>query len=76
MKRLTIYDIKRLTSETSPYYFNSKTLKFFGQTVGSFKVYKQQDGRYMIKAPIVDSGVYRGFSIRYFNPANNQLEFN
>ena len=30
---MTIYDIKRLVSETSPKYFSRNTLKFFGQTM-------------------------------------------
>ena len=38
MKALTIYDIKRLTIETSPYYFSKDTLEFFGQTMKDFEV--------------------------------------
>ena len=74
--RLTIYDIKRLTSETSPYFFTPKTLKFFGQTMRSFSVKKQEDGRYLITAPIVDrfTGRVAGQTKRYFNPINNELE--
>ena len=73
--RLTIYDIKRLTSETSPYFFTSKTLKFFGQTMRSFSVKKQEDGRYLITAPVVDRlGRVVGQTKRYFNPINNELE--
>jgi hypothetical protein len=77
-KSLTIYDIKRLTSETSPYYFTSKTLKFFGQTMRSFSVKKQSDGRIKISAPMRNrfDGRIVGESVRFFNPANNQLELN
>ncbi len=72
---MTIYDIKRKTAETAPYYFSRNTLKFFHQTMKDFKVYKQVDGRYLITAPMRDnSGKVIGSSERYFNPANNELE--
>ena len=71
---MTIYEIKRRTASTSPHYFSRRTMKFFGQTLRSFRVYKQPDGRYMIKAPTMDRGVQRGYSVRYFNPSNNELE--
>jgi len=70
---MTISDIKRLTSETNPYFFNSKTLKFFGQRVSSFKVYKQDDGRYMICAPIIVDKRNCGETTRYFDPITNEL---
>lgn len=78
MKTLTIYDIKRLTEETAPYYFNAKTMRMFGQTLRSFSVRKQADGRYLISAPIIDksTGRKQGESVRFFNPANNTLEHN
>ena len=40
---LTISDIKRLSFNESPYFFTPKTLKFFRQTVSSFKVKKIDD---------------------------------
>ena len=73
--RLTIYDIKRLTAETQPYYFSHKTMKHFGQTLRDFKVYKQPDGRYLITAPCYMDGKIIGHSERYFNPETNELEF-
>lgn len=75
-KRLTIYDIKRLTQDTAPYFFTTKTLKFFGQTMRSFSVSKQSDGRYLITAPMVDrfTGRNMGQTKRYFNPDTNILE--
>lgn len=75
---MTIYDIKRLTQETAPYFFTAKTLKFFGQTCRSFSVRKQADGRYLISAPMIDrfTGRNVGTTKRYFNPANNTLEHN
>jgi hypothetical protein len=69
---MTIYEIKRLTEEISPYYFSRKTLKFFGQTLKDFSVMKQIDGRYRISAP----RKHGGESVRYFNPENNKLEHN
>lgn len=72
---MTISEIKQRTQETSPYYFTRKTMKFFNQTMRDFKVYKQADGRFLITAPMRNSE-YKviGYSERYFNPANNQLE--
>lgn len=71
--KLSIYDIKRLTAETSPYFFDRDTLRFFGQTMRSFKVYKQVDGRFLISATF-GPGKPRGKTVRYFNPKNNELE--
>lgn len=77
MKTLTIYDIKRLSYNHSPYYFDSKSMKFFKQTLKDFKVKKEIDGRYKIEAPIKNN-YYKivGQSIRFFNPLNNHLEIN
>ena len=81
---MDIYEIKRLTSKTEPYFFSRKTMKFFGQTLKDFKVKKQSDGRYLIKAPCYNikitylENTYKtGYHItkRYFNPVNNKLEF-
>lgn len=76
--RITIYDIKRLTQGTSPYFFVPKTLKFFGQTMRSFSIKKQIDGRYLITAPMIDrfTGRNMGETKRYFNPATNELQQN
>lgn len=72
---MTIYEIKKLTKETSPHFFTKESLKFFGQTMKSYKVYKQQDGRFMITAKMIDTdGRYMGETVRYFNPENNKLE--
>jgi hypothetical protein len=73
---MTIYEIKRLTAENSPYFFTTKTMKFFAQTLRSFSVKKQLDGRYYISAPMIDrtTGKVMGKTERYFNPANNTLE--
>lgn len=73
---MNIYDIKFKTQETSPHFFDHKTLKFFGQTMRSFSVKKQLDGRIKITAPIIDrfTGRYISDTVRYFNPVNNELE--
>jgi len=75
---MTIYEIKRRTLETAPYFFTAKTLKFFGQTMRSFRVRKQQDGRFLISAPMIDrfTGRNMGETKRYFNPETNTLEHN
>jgi hypothetical protein len=72
MRRLTIYDIKKRVEETGSYYFARKTLKFFGQTLKDFRVYKCDDGRYFIRAP----RKHGGYSERYYNPKTNKLENN
>lgn len=73
--RLTIYDIKRLTAETSPYFFSRDTMRFFHQTLRSYSVTKQADGRYRIAADMRDSnGRHMGVTERFFNPATNTLD--
>jgi hypothetical protein len=72
---MTIYEIKEKTQQTAPYFFSRDTLKFFGQTMSSFRVKKQSDGRIMIFAPMRDrQGKKVGETIRYFNPITNELE--
>jgi hypothetical protein len=74
-KRLTIYEIKKRTAKTNPYFFSRKTMEFFGQTLKDFRIHKQADGRYRIEAP-----TYRGPdklnrpTVRYFNPSTNGLD--
>ncbi len=73
---MTIYEIKERTQDTAPYFFTRKTLKFFGQTLKSFSVLNQVDGRTRISAPMIDRFNDRvmGETVRYFNPENNELE--
>ena len=75
---MTIYEIKELTAQTAPNFFSTETLRFFRQTMNSFSVVKQDDGRYLISAPSYWNwgGERRlmGITKRYFNPTNNQLE--
>ena len=73
---MTIYEIKQRTQQTAPYFFTRSSMKFFGQTLKDFRVYKQLDGRYMLTAPIKDrtTGKVMGETIRYFNPLTNELQ--
>jgi len=71
---MTIYEIKRRVEETSPYFFTTKSLKFFGQTLRSFSVCKAGE-RFFISAPMRDSsGKVVGRTERFFNPATNELD--
>ena len=71
---MTIYQIKRRVEETAPYFFNTKSLKFFGQTLRSFSVHKAGE-RFYISAPMKDSrGKVVGRTERFFNPSTNELE--
>ena len=77
MERLTIYDIKRLTAETEPYFFSRKTLKFFGQTLKDFSVYKIDSEHYKIKAVMKDrlsNNRFMGYTERIFNLKTKKLE--
>ena len=71
---MTIYEIKELTKETSPYFFDKKTMQFFGQTLKDFKVYKQKDGKYLIIAESGGNWEYKHYTKRLFNPITNELE--
>ena len=77
--KLKIEEIKELTAQTAPNFFSPETLKFFGQTMYSFSLIKQDDGRYFISAPsysyINGKRTLMGNTERYFNPINNELEF-
>lgn len=73
---MNIYDIKRATKDTSPYYFSPKTLAYFGQTMKSFQVRKMANGRYIVEAPSYDrAGKFMGYSMRIFDPETNELIF-
>lgn len=71
---MTIYDIKRLTIGTSPYFFSRSTMKFFHQTLKDFSVCKDGE-KYYISAPMKDNtGKVVGRTERLFNPVTNELE--
>lgn len=79
---MTIYEIKRRLEDTAPQYFSRETMKFFGQTMKDFRVYKQEDGKFLMVAPIRERTRFSGSEIwattgqtrRVFNPETNKLE--
>ena len=71
---MTIYEIKRRTAETEPYFFKRSVLKVFGQTLRSFHVYKLRNGKYEIVALITAGGKIWGRTARIFDPETNELE--
>ena len=71
---MTIYEIKRLTKDTAPYFFSRDTMRFFGQTLKSFRVNKQADGRYRVSASSGDNWDGDHETVRFYNPVNNELE--
>lgn len=79
---MTIYEIKRRLEDSAPQFFSRETLKFFGQTMKDFRVYKQKDGRFLFTAPIRQRCRAFGREVwatigqtrRVFNPETNRLE--
>lgn len=79
---MTIYEIKRRLEDTAPQYFSRESMKFFGQTMKDFRVYKQKDGKFLMVAPIRERTRFSGSEIwattgqtrRVFNPETNKLE--
>ena len=79
---MTIYEIKRRLEDTAPQFFSRESMKFFGQTMKDFRVYKQKDGKFLMVAPIRERTRFSGSEIwattgqtrRIFNPTTNRLE--
>ena len=79
---MTIYEIKTRLEETAPKYFSRETMKFFGQTMKDFRVYKQENGKFLLTAPIRQRTRFSGSEIwatigqtrKIFNPETNRLE--
>ena len=85
---MNIYEIKRETLKTEPFFFTRKTMKFFNQTMKDFRVKRQSDGRTRISAPIRQSSRRRGseyfhydytedvmaYTIRFYNPETKELD--
>jgi len=78
MKKPTIYEIKRLTAETQPYFFSRNTLKFFGQTMKDFKVMHHTQNNvkgFLIEARCKDfNGNYTHLTQRFYNPNTCNLD--
>jgi len=71
---MTIYDIKRMSKEKAPYFFDRKSMKFFGQTLKDFSVKKLNEERYYISAPMRDSrGHQVGVTKRVFDVRTREL---
>ena len=71
---MTIYEIEELTKETAPYFFSADSLAFFGQTMESFSVEEQADGKFLIEAPSGSKWKGDHMTRRLFNPITNELE--
>ena len=69
----TIYEIKR-NAENAGLYFSRETLRFFGQTLRSFKVYRLSPCQFLVAAPIMYVGRFQGVSKRVFDASTNLLE--
>lgn len=75
----SISEIKRLTAKKLPFFFSPATMKFFGQKLRDFKVYKNYRGMIFIfaKKYMVDHSTgkkkFMGFTCRRFH--NNDLKF-
>lgn len=67
---VNISDIKYLTAENAPYFFDRKTMRFFGQTMRDFSVTRYGDDKFFISAPRPF-----GNTERIFNPFTRELEF-
>jgi hypothetical protein len=73
--RPSIYEIKRAVAEKQPYFFSRATMKFFNQRLSDFSIYKQDDGRWLISAPVRDrDGNFMGYTRRFYNPETHDLE--
>lgn len=78
---MTIYEIKRahLSKDPDSHFFDRSIMKFFGQTLGAFRVAKMEDGRFRISAPqifrdAVGRPITSGKTVRFFNPSTGELE--
>jgi hypothetical protein len=71
IQKPTIYDIKRLTEATAPYFFSRSSMKFFKQRMSDFKVYRADNDKFLISAPSFGGN----YTQRLFNPYTNELEY-
>jgi len=67
---LTISDIKYLSKEKAPYFFNRSTMRMFKQTMRDFSVTRYGNDKFYISAP---SEAHT--TKRIFNPFTRELEF-
>jgi hypothetical protein len=69
---MTIYEIKRIVKEKAPYFFDRKTMKFWGQTLKDFRVRKLSDRYYYIFASWRKPG-FTGKTERIFDNVERDL---
>ena len=73
-KTMTIYDIKRLSEDKAPFFFDRKTMKGFGQTLKDFSVKKLNEEKYYISAPMRDrEGNLMGVTKKIFDVRTREL---
>jgi hypothetical protein len=63
--RLTIYDIKRRVVAKGGHYFDRHAMKFFGQTLKSFHVFKVDSDTYCGIARIRNAGQNTNFYSKF-----------
>ena len=74
IKTMTIYDIKRMSEDKAPYFFERKSMRFFNQTLKDFSVKKLNEEKYYISAPMRDSrGHQMGVTKRVFDVRTREL---
>ncbi len=71
---MTIYEIKRRSQAKKPYYFSKDTMKFFGQTLKDFKVYKLKNDMYQFRAKSWGNHETIAYFDSITNDINNNLE--
>jgi hypothetical protein len=71
---MTIYEIKRRTAETEPYFFSRSAMRFFHQTLKDFKVYKIDERYYLIEAPFGPREHRLGKSYHIYNSITNTIQ--
>jgi len=72
--RPNIHDIKWAVEDKQPYFFNKKTMMFFGQRLEDFSINKMEDGIFKISAPRKDlDGVIHGRTVRFFEISTKNL---
>ena len=73
-KRYTISEIAFHNAEVGRFYFSKKTLKFFGQTCGMFKVL-QSNGRVFVYAPHgKNTAGANTYSFAEYNPKTGEVK--
>lgn len=77
--KLTIAYIREATRQNSPHFFDRDTLKFFGQRMSSFRVWKGKSGATYIAAPMRHEDRHTGrfyttgLTLRKFTGADLEL---